>query len=462
MPENYRAAIVLCLVEGMTHEQAARQLGCPVGTVQSRLARGRAQLRDRLARRGLAPALVAFGLGVFAPARASATVSALLAEATLRSALRFAVPQSLPAAEVSSGIVTLTEGVLKMMALSRMKSGLGALRRSPVELHCSRPASSRARSIRADGPATPPRPGQPVAAPITPVAAPPGMKPHQVLPKADPDADLPAGLVRPRPWETTVRLKIDRKPTIGFGSGTIIFSKPGEALILTCAHNAKLDSGKFQMAAEKITVDLFDGKIETGSKPAQVHYVNESYRGEAVAFDARRDLGLVRIHPSRVLPVSPLVPPRWRPVKGSSDMVAVGCSTGLDATVWATTVIQSEGNGDASRRRSTRSDDLHDSSDARGASGGGLFTADGFLAGVCLFAAPATDQGLYATPDTIYKFLENVGMSAIDQRDSSDQPRGDEPRKSTASSSTETSARPTGSVNDPRTDGIEPQARSTA
>ena len=47
------AAVVLCLLEGMTPEQAARHLGWPVGTVHSRLARGRERLRGRLTRRGL-------------------------------------------------------------------------------------------------------------------------------------------------------------------------------------------------------------------------------------------------------------------------------------------------------------------------------------------------------------------------------------------------------------------------
>ena len=54
LPEPYRSAIVLCDLDGLTHEEAARDLRCPVGTVKSRQARGRARLRDRLERRGLA------------------------------------------------------------------------------------------------------------------------------------------------------------------------------------------------------------------------------------------------------------------------------------------------------------------------------------------------------------------------------------------------------------------------
>jgi RNA polymerase sigma factor (sigma-70 family) len=56
LPERYLAPIVLCHLEGLTHEQAAQRLEWPVGTVRSRLARGRDRLRAGLTRRGLAPA----------------------------------------------------------------------------------------------------------------------------------------------------------------------------------------------------------------------------------------------------------------------------------------------------------------------------------------------------------------------------------------------------------------------
>jgi RNA polymerase sigma-70 factor (ECF subfamily) len=48
LPERYRAAMVLCDLGRLSHEEAARQLGCAVGTVGSRLAQGRQRLRDRL------------------------------------------------------------------------------------------------------------------------------------------------------------------------------------------------------------------------------------------------------------------------------------------------------------------------------------------------------------------------------------------------------------------------------
>src|SRR5262245_10833193 len=58
LPHRYRDAVLLCLIEGKTRVQAANELSCPGGTIDSRLAWARQRLRERLLRRGLAPALV--------------------------------------------------------------------------------------------------------------------------------------------------------------------------------------------------------------------------------------------------------------------------------------------------------------------------------------------------------------------------------------------------------------------
>src|SRR5262249_28186951 len=63
LPAKYRCPVELCHLQGMTYDQAARQLNWPVATVKSRLTRGRLKLRERLARRGLAPSAVAVGMG---------------------------------------------------------------------------------------------------------------------------------------------------------------------------------------------------------------------------------------------------------------------------------------------------------------------------------------------------------------------------------------------------------------
>jgi RNA polymerase sigma-70 factor (ECF subfamily) len=56
LPPDFRAAVVLCDLEGLPYEEIAATLGIKVGTVRSRIHRGRAQLRAALAHRAPAPA----------------------------------------------------------------------------------------------------------------------------------------------------------------------------------------------------------------------------------------------------------------------------------------------------------------------------------------------------------------------------------------------------------------------
>src|SRR5262249_21356478 len=84
LPEGQRTLVVLCYREGKTHEQAARELGWPVGSVSKRMARARDALRRRLVRRGVA--LSAGLLGTLLAGQTAEAVPAPLAGATLRAA----------------------------------------------------------------------------------------------------------------------------------------------------------------------------------------------------------------------------------------------------------------------------------------------------------------------------------------------------------------------------------------
>ena len=78
--------LILCDLEGKTHEEAARELGCPRETLTTRLVRGREHLRGRLTRRGVTLSTVALA-GALKPAAASAAVPAVLLDTTLKAAV---------------------------------------------------------------------------------------------------------------------------------------------------------------------------------------------------------------------------------------------------------------------------------------------------------------------------------------------------------------------------------------
>lgn len=107
LADAQRLPVVLCCLEGLSHEEAAQRLRWPLGTVKSRLARGRRRLRERLVRRGFAPsAAIAMGsLGLF-EAEAAAALPPALASATARAAA------ALSAGGATAGVVPATVSAL--------------------------------------------------------------------------------------------------------------------------------------------------------------------------------------------------------------------------------------------------------------------------------------------------------------------------------------------------------------
>jgi RNA polymerase sigma factor (sigma-70 family) len=125
LPALYRRPVLLCYFGGLTHDQAARQLGCPVGTIRSRLSSARQRLHVRLTRRGLAPAA---GIAILLSA---GSVRASVPATLLRSTMRLAWGDGgVFSASVSAQAVSFSRAMLmlklKWVAASLLAAGIVA------------------------------------------------------------------------------------------------------------------------------------------------------------------------------------------------------------------------------------------------------------------------------------------------------------------------------------------------
>jgi polysaccharide biosynthesis/export protein len=109
LPERYRSVVVLCYWEGLTHEQAAERLACPIGTVRSRIARARELLRRRLVRRGVGVEDVEVG-----SAPPILPLSPALVQNTVRASARVTSGQAV------SKVVAASVGGLSLQIIRRM------------------------------------------------------------------------------------------------------------------------------------------------------------------------------------------------------------------------------------------------------------------------------------------------------------------------------------------------------
>ncbi len=182
LPDRLRAAVVLCDLEGLPQEEAARRLGCPVGTIKSRLSRARDRLRGRLLRRGVAPSSL-LAASFLDPARCSAAVPNSLQASTLLAATRFAAGAAAPAPAAA-----LMESVARSMMMAKLKVATTAI--LALTLATAGALALTSRAVPGDPPA-------PASAPL-------------------PVPDLIASVAGPaRTLNLTIIAKADRRPVPG-------------------------------------------------------------------------------------------------------------------------------------------------------------------------------------------------------------------------------------------------------
>jgi RNA polymerase sigma factor (sigma-70 family) len=221
LPERYKAAVVACDLEGLTHAQAAERLNVPVRTLQTRLYRGHERLRTRLVRRGVGLAAVEAVLNAGKPAEAA--LSAAWKEATARAAVSILEGAS----PVASGLVAE-----RVVAWSQsLASGrIGSLAVSAVVLAASSSllvggAALANRKPDADEPPpavkAPAQPERKDAAPnpiVRPLPDPEEIK--QVLREAA-DAAIRIAEVRPNPGSSTLLTLASTQMSVGDRDGAL-------------------------------------------------------------------------------------------------------------------------------------------------------------------------------------------------------------------------------------------------
>jgi thiol-disulfide isomerase/thioredoxin len=187
------------------------------------------------------------------------------------------------------------------------------------------------------------------------------------------------------PMQVCTRIRVKDSSGMDIGSGTIIHSEPGKTLILTCGHIFRHfdDTGL-------IEVDVFQGE-----RPRM-------YDGELIKFDLKADVGLISISTLETLAASRVA----RQSLNSGQLVfSVGCGGGeppskLQHRVTSTTKFPAgyvECTG----------------TPIQGRSGGGLFTVNGEVSGVCVLADPAARRGLYTSLETIHALLDRCGLQSV-------------------------------------------------
>ncbi len=280
-------------------------------------------------------------------------------------------------------------------------------------------------AVAPTGPKPPPVPGLPLPATVAaaPLATEPPVAPH-TIPDAvihDSAATRPAGVaathepvssgpvsaatstavdrsrgvppatraaLQQKLLRATARLKVDDPQGVSWGTGTVIDCRQGEALILTCGHIFRDSDGK-----GRVEVDLFGPQGPRG------------VAGQVVAYDLTRDLALVSIFTDQPIEAVRVGGPE-RDTEAGDAVVTVGCNGGDDPTLHYSQVNGIDKYlGPANVQVAGQP--------VQGRSGGGLFTLDGTLIGVCNAADPADNEGLYAALPAIHEQLDEAGLAFV-------------------------------------------------
>jgi hypothetical protein len=163
-----------------------------------------------------------------------------------------------------------------------------------------------------------------------------------------------------------------------------------EALAITCGHIFR-DSG----GQGRVLVDLFpNGQLRT-------------VEGTLLSYDLTRDIGLVSFVPGFAVSPARIAPAGYRFATGNA-VFTVGCDNGREPSLRDSRITSIDRYLGPPNIEAT-------GEPAQGRSGGGLFSQDGFLIGICNHGDPKDDEGIYASLPTIHWELDRVGQRRLYQ-----------------------------------------------
>ncbi len=202
----------------------------------------------------------------------------------------------------------------------------------------------------------------------------------------------------------SVRLRVEDPNGQSCGSGTIIDARAGgEALVLTCGHLFRDSKGK-----GRIEVDVY------GPSPAV------RVPGRLIAYDLERDIGLIAFRPQGPVMVARVAPTGYA-IREGDAVASSGCNNGRDPTVQHSRVNKLDRfrdpvelrNGIPAGTSRTPWNVEVAGQPVEGRSGGGLFSADGMVIGVCNAAEPEDQEGLFAALASIYAVLDQQSLASL-------------------------------------------------
>lgn len=192
------------------------------------------------------------------------------------------------------------------------------------------------------------------------------------------------------PLQASVRIRVKDGNAVNFGSGTVIDSRPGQSIILTCGHIFR-----------KLTKDAV---IEVDLYPASKLAKPDTVIGRVLHADLNADVGIMTVSSAQRLPCIKLAV-QDKSLTKQERLISIGCSGGDKPTRedhQLTAINKYDGPENLECTGLPQ----------QGRSGGGLFRGSE-LVGVCIAADPKQNRGIYTGLKPINAILDKVGLASL-------------------------------------------------